>query len=207
MINLTDFEAGTTPETFFLEILPEILSEVELPDGLGTERLQITITGEEGIELHFCIDEDGDLTIEEGQAESPPLAISVSDQDFMEMLCGRLRDRIRAEMGELEVHPKRLKRLVLPDQIVQNIKALNGNIQTCVVDEDDDESYRVTVTVGGGTPNLINPECSVKIDVPTILDIASGKEQAQQLFFQGRIKVDGDLGVVMGLMGAVSAPQ
>jgi len=207
MINLTDFDAGTTPETFFLEILPEILSEVDLPDELGTERLQITITGDEGIELHFGIDEDGDLSIEEGQSNSPPLAITASDSDFMEMIGGRLRDRIKAETGEVQIHPKLLRRLFLPDRIVQNIKALSGNIQTRITDDDDDASYRVTVTVGGGEPNLANPECTVTIDVPTILDIASGREQAQQLFFQGRIKVDGDLGVVMGLMGTLSAPQ
>ena len=125
----------------------------------------------------------------------------------MEMIGGRLRDRIKAETGEVQIHPKLLRRLFLPDRIVQNIKALSGNIQTRITDDDDDASYRVTVTVGGGEPNLANPECTVTIDVPTILDIASGREQAQQLFFQGRIKVDGDLGVVMGLMGTLSAPQ
>lgn len=206
MTDLTDLSPDITPEEFFFEVLPEVLGEVDIPDGLGQERMQFNVHGDEGAEVSIGIDEDGDLTLEPGQCDAPPLAVSTSVDDFRALLAGDLRDRIMEETGGVTIGPKHLRHAFLPDSKVQRIKALSGDIQIRIVDKDAGNTYVVTTTLGGGAPQLESPACTITLDVPTLLDAATGKEQPQQLFFQGRMRIDGDMGIVMGLMSAVSAP-
>jgi hypothetical protein len=206
MTDLTHLDSNTTPEDFFYEHLPEALGEVEIPGNVGTEPLQINITGANGVTLSIALDEDGDLAFEEGQSNAPPIAITASDIDFCAMVCGSLRDKIKEATGAVIIGPRQLSKAFLPNLIVQKIKALSGDIQIHIVDDDEGAEYTLTITLGGGAPNISSPACKVTIDVPTLIDVASGKEQAQQLFFQGRIRVEGDMAVVMGLLGAVMTP-
>ncbi len=205
MSDLTNLPADITAEDFFYEHLAEELAEVELPDGLGADRMQFNVTGDEGIELHIGIDEDGDLTIEEGQADAPPIAVTTSWDHFYSMIAGELRDRIREVTGGFELTPRHLRRTFLPEAKVQQIKGLSGDIQVKIHDADTGEDTVVTATLGGGAPNLDSPSCSVGLDVPTLLEIASGRQNPQQLFMAGQVRIDGDMGVVLGLVGILSA--
>ena len=206
MADLTNLSRDVTPSEFFTEILPEVLGEVELPSGLGTERLQIHVTGDDGIHLHMGVDADGDLTIEEGDAAAPPIAVTLSCGDFRSLVAGDLRDKVKAVTGNVPIGPRQLRKAFLPDAKIQRIKALKGDLQTRIVDKDDGVTYAITVTLGGAAPNADKPACTVTLDVPTLLEVVLGKQQAQQLFFQGRIRVDGDMGVMLGLMSALTAP-
>ena len=189
-----------------MEILPDALAEVDLPDGLGTERLQFHISGEDSIDIHIGIDGDGDLTLEEGVTDSPPIAISTSDTDFRAIIAGSLRDQVKAKTGRVAVGPRQLRKAFLPADKVQRIKVLSGNLQFHLVDNDEGAEYRYTLTLGGGTPDVNNPSCTVSLDVPTLMEIAGGQQQIQQLFFQGKVRIDGDMNVIMGLMAVVTSP-
>ena len=206
MTDITSLPLDTTPEDFFMEVLPEVLGEVDLPDGLGTERLQFHISGDEGIDIHIGIDEDGDLTLEEGTTDSPPIAISTSDNDFRSVVAGALRDQVKAKTGNVAIGPRQLRKAFMPESKVQRIKALSGNLQFHLIDNDDGVDYRYTVTLGGGTPDVNNPSCTVSLDVPTLMEIAGGQQQMQQLFFQGKVRIDGDMNIIMGLMAVVTGP-
>jgi putative sterol carrier protein len=206
MTDLTNLPDTTTCEEFFFEILPEVLNEVDLPDSVGTEPLQINITGDDAVELIIAVDDDGQLGFEEGQADAPPIAITAKDSTFLALVCGSIRDQVKAATGQVMLGPRQLSKAFLPDPIVQKIKALSGDIQIQIVDPAEGEKYVLTITLGGRPPSIQSPSCTLTIDVPTLIDVASGKEKAQQLFFQGRIRVDGDMAVILGLMGAVTTP-
>lgn len=204
MTDLTNLPADTTAEDFFYEILPEVLSEVDLPDGLGSERMQFNVLGEGGVEVNIGI-EDGEVSLEEGQADAPPIAVSVSEDDFLSLVCGDLRDKIKEVQPNAKIGPRQLRRSFMPDSIVQQLKALSGDIQLRIADPETGTEIVITNTIGGGTPNLASPSCVVKVNVPTLLDIASGRENPQQLFMQGRIMIDGDMGIVMQMMGIMQS--
>ena len=206
MADLTNLSRDVTPNEFFTEILPEVLGEVELPSGLGTERMQFHVTGDDGISLHIGVDGDGDLTIEEGGATAPPIAVTVSTSDFRSLIAGDLRDKVKAVTGSVMIGPRQLRKAFLPDAKVQRVKALKGDLQIRIVDKEDAMTYVITTTLGGGKPNADKPACTVTLDVATLLDVVTAKQQAQQLFFQGKIRVDGDMGIMLGLMSALTAP-
>ena len=201
MTDLTNLPAEITPEEFFTEALPEVLGEVDLPDGLGTERMQFNVVGDDGIEINIGIDEDGDLSLEYGQADSPPIAVTVTEEDFLSAIAGDLRDAIKDAVGDkMEIGPRQLRHTFMPDSVVQQIKALDGDVQIRIQDSDTGEDTVITVTLGGGTPNVDSPACTVKLGLSTLLDVAKGAK-AEQLFMQGQIQIEGDMGIVLALMG------
>ncbi|MBT9559708.1 MAG: SCP2 sterol-binding domain-containing protein [Myxococcales bacterium] len=205
MVDLSSLPSDITPENFFTEVLPEVLGDVELPSGLGTERMQFNITGDGGASYHIGIDGDGDLTIEEGQAGTPPIAVTASMDAFRSILAGDLRDRILSATGAVMIGPKQLRKAFMPDAKVQKVKAIKGDVQIRI--EDGGDVTAVTTTFGGGTPNTTTPVCRVSIGVPSILEIAQKKANPQQLFMQGKIRIEGDMNIVFQLMGILSAPN
>ena len=209
MTDLTNLPADMTAEQFFDDILYDILGDVDIPDNLGHERMQFNVTGDDGgsyhIGMEFDDEEDDDvLTIEEGQTDSPPVAVTVSLEDFQHMLAGDLRDRFLDELGDAFLNPKLLKHAFLPDNVVQKIKSLSGNLQIRIEDKESGDVYVATGTLGGGAPNIDSPTCTVIIDVATMLEVAQRKADPQQLFMQGRIRVDGDMSIVLQLMGLLN---
>jgi len=204
--DITNLPSDITPEDFFMEVLPELLGEVDLPDGLGTERLQFHFTGDDGMDIHIGVDDDGDLTLEEGQSDSPPIAISASTSDFRAAIAGSLRDQVKAETGDIAIGPKQLRKAFMPDSKVQRIKALSGDLQFRLKDSQLGDEYAYTLTLGGKAPNASSPTTTVSLDLPTLLEIVSGRQQMQQLFFQGKVRIDGDMNVIMGLMAVVTSP-
>ncbi|MEC8022658.1 MAG: SCP2 sterol-binding domain-containing protein [Myxococcota bacterium] len=209
MTDLTNLPADMTAEQFFDDILYDILGDVDIPDNLGHERMQFNVTGDDGgsyhIGMEFDDEEDDDvLTIEEGQTDSPPVAVTVSLEDFQHMLAGDLRDRFLDELGDAFLNPKLLKHAFLPDSVVQKIKSLSGNLQIRIEDKESGDVYVATGTLGGDAPNIDSPTCTVIIDVATMLEIAQRKADPQQLFMQGRIRIDGDMSIVLQLMGLLN---
>ena len=206
MTDINNLPSDITPEDFFMEVLPDILGEVDLPDGLGTERLQFHFTGDDALDIHIGVDEDGDLTLEEGQADSPPMAISASTTDFRAAIAGSLRDQVKAETGEITLGPRQLRKAFMPDTKVQRVKALTGDLQFRLKDSSMGDEFVYTLTLGGNSPNVTNPTTTISLDLPTLMDIISGRQQMQQLFFQGKVRIDGDMNVIMGLMSVVTSP-
>ena len=209
MTDLTNLPVDMTAEQFFDDILYDILGEVDIPDNLGHERMQFNITGDEGgsyhIGMEFDDEEDDDvLTIEEGQTDCPPVAVTVGIDDFRGMLAGDLKDRFVDELGDAFLNPKLLKHAFLPDSLVQKVKSLSGDLQVRIEDKESGDTYTATGTLGGSAPNTDSPTCTVHIDVATMLEIAQRKSDPQQLFMQGRIRIDGDMSVVLQLMGLLN---
>ncbi len=204
MVDLTKLPDGITPEQFFTETLPEVLGEVDLPDGLGADRMQFNITGSDGAEYNIGVDPEEGLTIEEGQAASPPIAVTATVADFQSLLAGDLRDRVLEATGGALIGPKQLRRAFMPDAKVQKVKLIKGDIQLRL--EDGGAVTAVTLTFGGGKPNVASPTCKVSLGLPVVLELAQRKSNAQQMFMQGRIRIEGDMSIVMQLMTVMSQP-
>ena len=210
MADLADLPSDITPEQFFTEVLPEVLGEIEsLPDGLGTERMQFNITGPGGGEYNLGIDpNEGQgiegLTIEEGQATRPPICVTASVADFQSLLAGDLRDKVRDATGGLLIGPKQLRKAFMPDAKVQKIKTVSGDVQLRL--EAGGQATVVTITFGGNPPNTAAPRCKVSLGMPAIMEMAQKKANPQQLFMQGKIRMDGDMSIVLQLMGMLAQP-
>ena len=204
MTDLTNLPAEITPTELFYEVVPEVLAELEIPDTVAKERVQFHITGEGGIAVNIGMDEDGDLTIEDGFSSSAILALTATTDDFQAFVAGDLRDRVLAETGQVVIGPRQLRYLFVPAAKVSLIRAYPGDIQLRLEDKELGTTYVATVTIGGATPNVDEPRCKVSLTLDTVLDILKGKQTVQQLFFTGGITIEGDMGTVLGLMGALA---
>lgn len=204
MVDLTKLPDDITPEQFFTETLPEVLGDVDLPDGLGSERMQFNVTGAGGAAYHIGVDPAEGLTIEEGQATNPPVAITATVEDFRSALAGDLRDRMIAATGGGVITPKQLRKAFMPDSKVQKVKMIKGDVQLRL--EDGATVNAVTLTFGGGKPNTAAPTCKVSLGFASVIEMAQRKANPQQLFMQGKIRIEGDMSIVMQLMTVMSQP-
>ena len=92
----------------------------------------------------------------------------------------------------------------MPDAKVQKIKTVSGDVQLRL--EDGGQATVVTITFGGNPPNTAAPRCKVSLGMPAIMEMAQKKANPQQLFMQGKIRMDGDMSIVLQLMGMLAQP-
>jgi hypothetical protein len=201
---------ATTAKQFFEEILPGELAQVPIPADCGSDRAQFTITGPTGGAWSVGV-VGGRADVAAGVALGAPFHVTISDVDARELLLGSVRDRLYAAVGgaaAVEKHytPKNLTRLFLPAHKVAQIKALRGDIQLEIEDDEEMSSYVLTLTIGGGAPNLLAPATKVKIEVNDWLAIATRKMDTQQAFMAGKLQMQGDIALPMGLMGIFLNP-
>ena len=57
--------------------------------------------------------------------------------------------------------------------------------------------------MGGQPPNVTSPTTTIRVDLTYLGRLASGAENVQNAFFAGKIRIDGDMNLAMGLMTAV----
>ena len=81
---------------------------------------------------------------------------------------------------------------------VDGLRAMAGNLK-CIVEGAEDR-HEATLTFGGQTPDTANPTTTVSITVDDLGAILAGKEEPQAAFFAGKIRLDGDMALAMGLM-------
>ena len=62
---------------------------------------QFNITGEGGKEFNFVID-DGTLTVNEGQHESPGMTVTMEASDYLDMLSGKLDAQMVFMSGKMK---------------------------------------------------------------------------------------------------------
>jgi putative sterol carrier protein len=197
----TDFAnlpADITPGALF-SALAEALEDEPAPAGAAPDKLLLHVNGDAGgtWAMGFI---GGRLAIDPGTADSPPLQVSISTDDLRAFVAGEVRDAIKAKAGPKAsaVDPKKLSKLFGITHKTEQVKAYSGDLQMVV--ENGAKSHKLTLTFGGGAPNPGAPTTTISISLDDFLALLGGELNAQAAFFAGKIRLDGDMNLAMGMM-------
>ena len=146
---------------------------------------------------------EGAFGVADGTTTSPLVSISLAVADWREFVVGRVRDLVTQHANTSLLDPRALTRLQGSGERAARLRGFTGDIQCIVEDGEEDAEYIATFTLGGGTPNLTAPTTTIRVDLGYLGRLVSGEENVQNAFFAGKIRIDGDMNLAMGLMTAV----
>ena len=201
MVDLLNLPRMIMPAAF-TELLAEALGELTPPPDATDDRVAVSVSGPGGGEWHIGVT-DGVFDITEGATDSPLVSISLAVSDWREFVAGRVRDVASEHADTSLFDPRALTKLQGSGERAERIRGFAGDIQCIVEDKEEDAEYTATFTLGGGTPNLAAPTTTIRVDLAYLGRLVSGEENVQNAFFAGKIRIDGDMNLAMGLMTAV----
>lgn len=201
MSDLANLPSDITTEDFF-RMLEEALADEPMPQGASAEKAAIRLVGDGEWSMGF---EDGKIAFKKEEVAEPPVRITLTVDDWRAFLAGRVRDAVSEHVDTKALDPKGLAKLYRSAEKVDQIKALKGDVKFTVRDEDHGAQYSVTITTGGGEPNVDAPTTAAAVTLANFIDLATGKENPQTAFFTGKIELDGDLNFVMGFYGIMAS--
>jgi len=184
------------------DLIAEAMTELTPPEDATDDRVAVHVTGPGGGDWHTGVT-DGAFDIVEGSAEAPLVAISLSVADWREFVAGRVRDEVREHTDTALLDPKALTRLQGSGERAGRLRGFAGDVQIIIEDGEEDAEYAATFTLGGGAPNVDAPTTTIRVDLGYLGRLASGEENVQSAFFAGKIRIDGDMNLAMGLMTAM----
>lgn len=197
MTDLTNLPASTTPAEF-IQHVQDALKEYPAPADASPDKAQFTLSGDGGGQWYMGF-VDGQLQVDEGTTEAPPVAISLSVDAWRSFMLGPVRDAVKAEVETTAFDPALIADLYKNADKVEALKAIEGNLQLVVNAEDGD--HKLTITTGGVAADVENPTAKVSVALADFVAMVSGKENPQQAFFMGKLQVDGDLNLLMQMAG------
>ncbi len=210
MSQLFTLPRETTATELFESILPAELADLEIRPGLSAERVAIHVEGEDGGHWTLGVEGTG-ISIRTEDDTHAMIQLTVSADDARELLLGSVRDRMLEALGGIEqvadqISPALISSLLMTDEQLKRLNPHRGDLQIIVDDPDEAASHRVTLTLGGGVPDLDSPRAVVTIGVADWIELLTRRVEPQQAFMQGRIRMAGDMGLPMGLFAALTAP-
>lgn len=200
MTDLANLPRTIMPEEFF-ELVVEAIGGAPAPPGATEDRSVLRLVGPGGGAWSAGF-EGGLLALLEGDAAGPLVTITLSVPDWREFIAGRVRDAVDPHIPVPLGDPRTLTRLVEHSARALILKDFAGDLQIVIEDKDEDADYVATLTFGGGEPSVASPTTTITVTLGDLVAIVSGKDDAQSAFFQGKIRVDGDMNLAMGLMTA-----
>ena len=202
--------APIAPAEFMESFLPEIFAELRIPAALAVleESVAVRLGGAEGgawrIRLH-----EGALCVEAGEFEDAALTLLQSDEDW----CGALWKGRGGPFGRYAAKLFAPRAVELLDEVGERVpKALDTatleplreieGLVAIVVTEGEGGDWRLEVKFGPGSiPD--SPSTTISVTAADAEALGSGEMKPLEAFMAGRIQVEGDVGLVMQLQGAV----
>ncbi len=187
-----------TPERFFGQWL---LGQVEpfqpLIQSMAGDiafTMAIKVTGEGGGEWTVKL-AGGKLEVAKGLDAAALVTLVLSAPNFVQAVTGQLDDlRMQPQgMGGGGVSPE-----VIKQQAQKNIEALtqiHGMLEFHA--EDPQKPFVVGIKFGG--PMKDQADCVIKMDQEDIRAMAKGETNPQAAFMSGKIRIEGDMGLLMQL--------
>jgi len=184
------------------KLLREEIGGLTPPANATDDRVAVHVTGPGGGDWHMGVT-DGAFDLLDGATDSPLVAISLAVSDWREFVAGRVRDVVAEHTNISLLDPKALAKLHGSGERAARLRGFSGDIQCIVEDADEEAEYVATFTLGGGAPNVDSPTTTIRVDMGYLGRLMSGQENVQNAFFAGKIRIDGDMNLAMGLMTAV----
>ncbi|MCB9730650.1 MAG: SCP2 sterol-binding domain-containing protein [Deltaproteobacteria bacterium] len=201
MTELAHLPADITPQAF-IEAVRAAMADETVPPTASAQKAVLVLDGDGGGSWTMGF-EDGKLKIEEGVAAAPPVRATSTVESWRHFVAGRVRDRLHQEVDVSLFDPRGLLHLFHDGARVEKINAFHGDLRLVLEDTDAGDEYSVTITLGGGAPNLANPTTTVRISMDDAAALARREENLQTAFFSGKIRLEGDLNLPMGIMAAM----
>ena len=201
MVDLTNLPRMIMPAAL-ADLVREAMGELTPPADATDDRVAAYVSGPGGGNWHAGVT-DGAFELSEGTTESPLVAISLTVADWREFVAGRVRDVVREHADTSLLDPSIIGKLQGSGERAERLKTFTGDIQCIVEDAEEDAEYITTVTLGGGAPNTSAPTTTIRVDLEYLGRLASGEENVQNAFFAGKIRIEGDMNLAMGLMTAM----
>ncbi len=199
MTDFTNLPADITPAQFFKAIEDALASE-PAPAGASPEKLVLHVTGDQGgtWSMGFV---GGKLAIEQLATTGAPLQISMTTDDLRAFVAGDVRDAVKAKTGNRgAIDPKQMAKAFKITSKTDQVKAFSGDLQVRIEDKAKGKTYKLTLTFGGGVPNVGAPTTTISMDLADFLSVLGGELNPQTAFFTGKLRLDGDMNLAMGLM-------
>lgn len=195
MTDFANLPADITPGAFF-KAVEDALQNEPAPAGAAPDKLLIHITGDAGGTWAMGF-EGGRLTIPEGTAANPPLQISMTTDDLRAFVAGSIRDAIKAKAGDRAIDAKQIAKIFGITRKTEQVRAIKGDIQVAITTATG--AYKLTMTFGGGAPKVADPTTKITMSFDDFVALTRRELDPMQAFFMGRIQMDGDLNLAMGL--------
>jgi hypothetical protein len=173
---------SVVPQQFFEELLPAgFAAQASTGSAPQDFTIQFRLSGAEGGEWHATI-ADGVMQVRRGTGEAN-LSVTLSVDDWRDAVLGRNG----ASLGLLlpQNRPGR------PDNSAR-AKALKGTM-ALELSRPQPEPFRLEMCFN----NAAAPKTTLRMALSDYLAMQDGSQNGQQLFMQGRIRVEGDMGFLM----------
>jgi putative sterol carrier protein len=198
MTDFANLPADITPEALFTAI-GEVLANEPAPANASPDKLLIHVSGEAGGTWAMGFDA-GKLHIAQGTAANPPLQVSITTADLRAFVAGSIRDAVKAKVGNKAagIDPKQIAKLYKITNKTEQVRAYSGDL--ALVIENGADKHAITLTFGGGAPKPAAPTTTISITLEDFLALTGGELNPQAAFFAGKIRLDGNMNLAMGLM-------
>lgn len=197
--DFTNLAPDITPGEFFQAVQDALASE-PAPANASPDKLVIHVDGEAGGTWSMGFS-GGKLAIEQAATAGAPLQVSMSTPDLRSFIAGDIRDAIKAKAGGRgQIDAKQIGKLYKITHKTEQVKAFSGDLQLRMEDAGKGKTYKLTLTFGGGAPNVAAPKTTISMALNDFLGLIGGELNPQAAFFAGQIRLDGDMNLAMGLM-------
>jgi len=183
MAEQPEVAADVTPEQFFEQLLPLGFTAEAFASGAAPQdfTLQFHLDGDGGGDWHAAI-ADGAMQVRKGRADAN-LTVTLTLDDWRDAVLGRNGATLALILPQ--------RRPDRPDN-TGRAKALKGTMAV-ELSRPDSGPFRVEMCFN----NAAAPKTTLRMTLPDYVGMQNGTQNGQQLFMQGRIRVEGDMGFLM----------
>lgn len=203
MSALLNLSPSITAAEFFEEVLLDELGQIDVPADTCREPAQFNVLGA-GV-WSIGVDDEG-VYVDAKPATAPPIQLSMSEDHWRAVVVGPVKERLARSGAASLFNPKAMRHFFLNEGKVAMLRQFPGDVQMRIDDQDEAVTYAFTLTLGGVTPNVDKPGTTLTFQMRDVEEMLNGKSNAQQLFMQGKLRIDGDMNMVMGLMSVMMSP-
>lgn len=194
---MLDLSAIKGPEDFFTAVLPALVNRgLEKAGTTQTidDKTQFNVIGEGSWHSQVV---DGRMVVRDEPADDPLLQITTTADDWDALFTGPYAqllvptDPSKADEGLMAMN-----KIILDEQKRARMRMLSGDLQIVLQTADGD--YRITFTLGGKPYDHDEPTCKITVKLEDWMAIMKKQLNPQEAFFQGKIRMEGDMNLAMG---------
>jgi len=193
---MVQINAEMTPKEFLDSFVPEMIRSRFSGVKFGSLKDAIQIHVPEAGHWHARV-EDGTPLFRSGQASDAFVTVVVSDDVIRKAI-----ERAAAEAGDLDdldlSEPLKTASEHITQELIDNMRAqVQGTLRLAVITGAGSEE---SIFIGFGGINTASPTCTLSTTESDLLDIAEKGQTPQEAFMAGKVRLDGDMTILMALM-------